>query len=371
LIRAPRGRALAATVAAAALALGLAACGDDGDDGADTVGPDESPTSGKIALLLPESRTARYEMQDRPNFERRVAELCLDCEIIYANAEQDAAAQWRLAEAALASGAQVMVLDPVDPAAAGAIVSLAKAQDVPVISYDRLIADADIDLHISFDDETVGELQAQALLDALTGGGNGDGTIVMINGPPTDDDARLLRQGAHAVLDSSTLTIGAEHDTARWSPDEARREMDEAITRLGRNGFVGVHAASDGTGGGAIAAMKAAGIDPSTRPVTGQGAELAALRRILAGEQLLTVYTAYKAEAEAAAEAAVGLLSGTAPETTTTIDNGLEDVPSIILEPIAVTKENIADTVIADGLWTADQICTADVAPSCAEAGIQ
>jgi D-xylose transport system substrate-binding protein len=147
--------------------------------------------------------------------------------------------------------------------------------------------------------------------------------------------------------------------------------MDGHITKLGKNGFVGVYAANDGTGGGAIAAMKSAGIDPSTRPTTGQDAELAAIQRILAGEQFMTVYKAIKPEAEAAAEAAVGLLGGTQPETSATVNNGLEDVPSILLEPIAVTKENVADTIIADGFWTAAQICTSDFAQFCTDAGIQ
>jgi D-xylose transport system substrate-binding protein len=364
-------RAVIAVLAAGALAFGLAACGDDDDEGAGTTAGGAAATSGKIALLLPESKTARYETQDRPNFERRVAELCPDCEIIYSNADQDAAKQQQQAEAALTNGAQVMVLDPVDSAAAGAIVSQAKAQNVPVISYDRLLTDADIDLYISFDNEKVGQLQGQALLDKLTADGNADGTIFMINGAPTDNNAKLFKAGAHSVFDASTLKIGAEYDTPDWSPDKAQQEADQAITKLGKNGFVGVYAANDGTGGGAIAAMKSAGIDPSTRPTTGQDAELAAIQRILAGEQFMTVYKAIKPEAEAAAEAAVGLLGGTAPETTATVNNGLEDVPSILLEPIAVTKDNVSDTIIADGFWTAAQICTADFQQFCTDAGIQ
>ena len=372
MFRTVTGRACLAVLVAAALALGLSACGDDDDDTSDTAGGAAAGGSGTIALLLPETKTARYETQDRPNFEAKVAELCPDCEIIYSNADQSASKQQQQAEAALTNGAQVLVLDPVDGAAAGATVARAKSEGVPVISYDRLITDADIDYYISFDNEKVGQLQGQSLFDKLTEDGNADGTIVMINGSPTDNNATLFKQGAHSVFDGSTLTIGAEYDTPDWSPDRAQTEMDQAITKLGNNGFVGVYAANDGTAGGAIAAMKSAGIDPTTRPSTGQDAELAAVQRILIGEQYMTVYKAIKPEAEAAAELAVSLLTGEEPtQTTAPVNNGLEDVPSILLEPIAVTKDNINDTIVADGFWSAAQICTPAYQEACTEAGIQ
>ena len=164
-------------------------CGSD-DDGGGGGGK-------KIALLLPESKTARYESQDRPAFEKKVKELCSDCEIIYSNANQDAAKQQQQAEAALTQGANVLVLDPVDAASAGAIVTKAKQQDVPVISYDRLITDADIDYYISFDNEQVGKLQAEHA-DKGSRRTAGEGPIVMINGAPTDNNAKLFKQGATA-----------------------------------------------------------------------------------------------------------------------------------------------------------------------------
>ena len=187
------------------------------------------------------------------------------------------------------------------------------------------------------------------------------------------NNASLFKAGAHGVFDASTLTIGQEYDTPDWSPDEAQREMEQAITALGPDGFVGVYAANDGTGGGAIAAMKAAGVDPTTVPVTGQDAELAAIQRILVGEQYMTVYKAIKPEAEAAAELAVSLARGEAVPSTfeiTTVNNKFKDVDSILLTPIAVTKDNVADTIVADGFWTVEDICTADFADACAEAGL-
>jgi D-xylose transport system substrate-binding protein len=324
----------------------------------------------KIALLLPETKTTRYEAQDRPLFEAKVKALCSDCEIIYSNADQDAAKQQSQAEAALTNGAKVMVLDPVDSASAGAMVQKAKAQNVPVISYDRLILNADVDYYISFDNEKVGQLQGTALVDKLKGDGK-SGSIVMINGAPTDNNAKLFKQGAHSVIDSSGFKVAKEYDTPDWSPDKAQTEMEQAITAVGKTGFVGVYAANDGTAGGAIAAMKGQGLKPIP-PVTGQDAELAAVQRLLTGEQYMTVYKAIKPEAEGAAQLAVDLVNGkTSSEAAKDkVNNGQKDVPSVLLEPVAVTKDNIKDTIVADGFLKPAQICTGSAASACTQAGI-
>ncbi|HEY8526300.1 MAG TPA: sugar ABC transporter substrate-binding protein [Acidimicrobiales bacterium] len=362
-------RALPLAVAVALLAT-AAACGDDDDTSAGGDGGGGDAVT--VALLLPESETARYESHDKPLFEARIEEQCPDCEIIYNNANQDAADQQSQAEAALTNGADVLVLDPVDSVAAAAIVAQAEQRDVPVVSYDRLIRDAPIDFYVSYDNERVGELQAQSLVDHLADEGVTSGSIVMINGAPTDNNATLFKRGAHSVLDESDYEIGAEYDTPNWQPSEAQREMEQAITRLGADGFVGVYAANDGTAGGAIAAMKGAGIDPLP-PVTGQDAELAAIQRILAGEQYMTVYKAIRPEAEVAADAALALARGEElPEDLVNqqVDNGDGEIPSMILDPVAVTADNVADTVIADDYWSAEEICEGDFAAACEEAGI-
>ena len=183
----------------------------------------------------------------------------------------------------------MLVLDPVDGAAAAAIVKQANAKKVPVISYDRLILNSKPDYYVEFDSPSVGRLQATALVDKLKKDGK-KGSLVMINGDPADNNAKLFKQGAHSVLDKSGFKIAKEYDTPDWTPAKAQSEMDQAIAALGKNGFVGVYAANDGTGGGAIAALKGAGIDPKTRPVTGQDAELAGIQRVLIGEQYMTVY---------------------------------------------------------------------------------
>jgi D-xylose transport system substrate-binding protein len=347
----------------------LVACGDDDDNGSSG-----SSGGGSIALLLPESKTARYESQDRPNFEKELNQICPDCDLIYSNADQDAAKQQQQAEAAITKGADVLVLDPVDAASAGSIVARANQSDIPVISYDRLITDADVDYYISFDNVRVGQLQGESLVKKLEADGNGDGTIVMINGAPTDNNAKLFKQGATSVIGKSSLKVGKEFDTPDWSPDKAQQEMEQSITGLGKDGFVGVYAANDGTAGGAIAAMKGNGVDPNQRPSTGQDAELAAIQRILVGEQYMTVYKAIKPEAQKAAQLAVALAQGKQPPSglvNDKVDNGQKDVPSVLLTPVAVTKDNIDSTIVKDGFWTPAQICTSKYASACKEAGIQ
>ncbi|MBJ7520260.1 MAG: sugar ABC transporter substrate-binding protein [Solirubrobacteraceae bacterium] len=362
----------AAIAAALALAAGgLAACGDDDDDG----GSGTSASSGEakqIALLLPESKTTRYEAKDRPAFEAKVKELCANCEIIYSNADQDAAKQQQQAEAAVTKGADVMVLDPVDSASASGIVNRAKQSDIPVISYDRLVTDAEIDYYISFDNEEVGKLQGTSLLEALDGG---DGkSIVMINGSPTDNNAKLFKAGAHSVLDPSGVKIEKEYDTPDWSPDKAQQQMEQAITSVGKDNIDGVLAANDGTGGGAIAAMKGAGMDPADVPTTGQDAELAAIQRILTGEQFMTVYKAITPEAEAAAELAVAIAQGEEPPSGLVngeVDNGSGMIPSVLLTPVAVTKDNVNDTVVKDEFVEVSELCAGEYASACQDAGIE
>ncbi|MET0400801.1 MAG: sugar ABC transporter substrate-binding protein, partial [Cystobacter sp.] len=344
----------------AALLLLAPACKKDNPETKAATGeaPAKATSGGKIALMLPESKTARYETHDRPHFERKVRELCPDCEILYSNADQDAAKQQNQAEAALTNGAQVLVLDPVDSASASAIVARARQAKVAVLSYERLILNADVDYYISFDNEQVGKLQGQALVDKLKADGKGTGTIVMIHGSPTDNNARLYKSGSHSVIDGSGMKVGAEYDTPDWSPDKAQQEMEQALTRFGKDSIAGVYCANDGTASGAIAAMKAAGLKPLP-PVTGQDAELSAIQRILTGEQYMTVYKAIKNEGEIAAEVAVALLRGGQPppgRINGKVNNGTKDVPSILLPAQIVTKENVKSTVVADGFWTVAQI---------------
>jgi D-xylose transport system substrate-binding protein len=369
-----RGAVLSA--AALVIGLGLVACGGSSGGG----GP-------KVALLLPESKTTRYEAHDHPEFEDALKAACSDCDLIYNNANQDASTQQSQMESALTDGADVVVLDPVDATSAASMVNLAKQQNVPVVSYDRLILNTpDIAAYVSFDNVKVGQLQGSTLATRLASDGNTNGPIVKINGSPTDSNAKLFGQGADSALSSANVQVAKEYDTPDWSPDKAQSEMDQAITALGKTGFKGLYAMNDGTAGGAIAAMQAAGIDPKTIPSTGQDAELEAVQRILTGDQYMTVYKATKPEATAAAQMAAALANGKplpANMITTKTNNGAADIPSDLLTPIAVTKDGTSGTssvakatyggqplIGSNGYWTASDVCTAEFASACKAAGI-
>ncbi|MER7279505.1 substrate-binding domain-containing protein [Dactylosporangium sp. NPDC000244] len=351
-------KAFAAVLAVAVLASG---CTETLKTDATGGGP-----AARVALLLPERKASRYEAGDQPYFAQKLSELCPGCTVDYRNAEQNAATQLQQAKDALDQGAKVLVLTPVDSVAAGEIVTEAKRRGVPVISYDRLVLKTAVDYYISFDNAKVGALQAQALLTAL-GPKASQGEILWINGSPTDNNATLFKQGAHAGLDGK-VKVAAESDTAEWNPDNAKAWTAGILPTLRGRTIVGVYAANDGTAGAAIAAMKAAGM-PAV-PVTGQDAETAALQRILVGEQYMTVYKAIRAEAETAAALADDLLRGRKPTETSTVDNGAGQVPSILLDPVAVTKDTIAGTVIKDGFVTAGALCAGQYAEACRAAGI-
>ncbi|WP_326560362.1 sugar ABC transporter substrate-binding protein [Micromonospora sp. NBC_01796] len=367
----------AVRVTSALLVAGLAVAGCGGDDdnggGSGTTSSNVKVADGfKIGLLLPESKTTRYETFDRPLIQSRLAELCPKCEVLYQNADQDPAKQQSQAEAMLTQGIKVMILDAVDAKAAGAIVSNAQSQKVPVVAYDRL-ASGPVSFYVSYDNRRVGMVQGQALLDQLSANGQDPkrGDIVMINGSPTDPNAADFKAGAHSVLDGK-VNIGNEFDTPDWSPDRAQQEMDQAITAIGRDRVIGVYAANDGMAGGAIASMKGAGFGTPLPPVTGQDAELAGIQRIVSGDQFMTVFKSIKPEADIAGQMAIDAATGQdfTAQSTTMRNNGTKDVASVLLEPVSVTKTNIKDTVIKDGFYTVAQICAGAFAAPCASAGI-
>lgn len=364
-------RVVATTVSTAVLALGVAACGTTTNDSSSGGSSGSSAEGGTVGLLLPESKTSRYEAFDHPLFEQDLKKICPDCSLQYGNADQDASQQQSQAESMLTKGVDVLVLDPVDGKAAEAIVNKAKSQDVPVVSYDRL-ANGPVSYYVSFDNEKVGELQGQALLDALKaeGGGSASNSIVMINGAPTDPNAAQFKKGAHSVLDGN-VKIAKEYDTADWSPDKAQTEMQQALTAVGQSNINGIYSANDGMAAGIVAAEQSAGVNPPL-PLTGQDAQVDGIQRVLTGAQTMTVYKAIAPEAQAAAEMAVSLIRGEDyPDASGTVNNGSIDVPSQLLEPVVVTKDNIEDTVIKDGFYKPSQICTGQYKSACKKAGIQ
>ncbi|MEU7454430.1 substrate-binding domain-containing protein [Streptosporangium roseum] len=370
---------LAAGGMALAMAFGMAACGTTGQAGDGGAASASAGDTGavdrgfKIGLLLPESRTARYEKFDRPYITEHLAELCPKCQVVYGNAGDDPDRQRQQFDAMLNENVKVIILDPVDARAIAQSVSNARSQGVKVVAYDRL-AHGPIDAYTSFDNIQVGRMQGQALLDALKAGGDpGRGPIVMINGSPSDPNADDFKKGVHSILNGQVI-VGREYDTPGWSPERAGTEAAAAFAELGAERIIGVYAANDGMAGGVALAMRNAGVRKGT-PLTGQDAELAAIQRILLGTQTMTVYKPIRPEAVNAAQLAVDLASGK-PVTGSgsgsgTVDNGTSSsIPAQIIQPTVVTWDNIKDTVVKDGFWTVQEICAVDVRVACEAAGL-
>ncbi|MFI9271636.1 sugar ABC transporter substrate-binding protein [Kitasatospora sp. NPDC052896] len=362
-------RALIGT-AVVSMALSMAACGKAGGSSSSSSSA-SSPDSGTIGLLLPEnSSSVRYESFDKPLIEAKVKALCPNCTVKYNNANGDAATQKQQFDTMVAQGVKVIMLDAVNANGTASWITDAAKKGVKVVAYDRLAA-GPVAGYVSFDNEKVGELQGQALIDALNanGGNAKNDDIVMINGDDNDPNAGQFKAGAHKVLDTGVKKIVYEQ-SGQWQPTVASQKIGAAITALGKNGFQGVYSANDGMAAAIITALKAAGINV---PVGGQDAAPDAIQRILSGDQAYTIYKAYKPEAEGAATIAVDLLHGldvTGTATSVTNDGGT-NVPSLLLTPVVVTKANVKDTVIADGMYKVSDICTAQYADACKAAGLE
>jgi D-xylose transport system substrate-binding protein len=359
-------RRAAVAVVVSALAVSAAACGKAGDDDSDS---GSSSDSKSIGLLLPDNVTARYEKFDKPYFEDKVKSLCSDCTVQYANAAADSAKQAQQVSSMITKGVKVIVISAQDSAAIKSSIQSAVDKGVKVIAYDRL-AQGPVSAYVSFDNVKVGELQGQALLDALGSKATPKSKVVMINGDDADPNAAQFKEGAHKALDGK-VDIAYEQ-SGLWKDTVAAQKMSAAITQLGAKNVAGVYAANDGMAGGIATALKGAGI--SGIPLTGQDAELAGIQRIVAGTQSSTVYKAFKPEAEAAAQLAVNLLDGKSIDdlATETLTSGSGDkVPSQLLTPVSVTVDNIKDTVIKDKLYTVADVCTAVYAAKCKAAGLQ
>ncbi|MEU6970290.1 substrate-binding domain-containing protein [Kitasatospora aureofaciens] len=358
-------RAVIAT-AAVSMALSMAACGKAGGDKKDSAASGDNKS---IGLLLPENASSvRYESFDKPFIEAKVKSLCADCKVLYNNAEGSAAKQKQQFDTLIAQGVKVIVLDAFDATSTESWVKEAAAKGVKVVAYDRL-ATGPVAAYASFDNEKVGELQGQALLDAL-GPQAADDNIVMINGDDADPNAGQFKAGAHKILDGKVKKVVYEQ-SGEWKPTVAGQKIGAAITQLGKDGFQGVYSANDGMAGAIITQLQGAGIKV---PVGGQDAGLDAVQRIVNGDQAYTIYKAYKPLADSAAELAVDLLQGKDVKTvaTTTVDSSTDKgIPAKLLDPKVVTKANIKDTVIADGLYKVSDICTADYAAACATAGLK
>ena len=362
-------RRLVAAVAAALLAIGAAACGDDdeGNGGGASGTPEAAELDGKIAVLLPDSKSsARWETADRRFFEEafKAAGLSSDDYLIN-NAEGDPAAQRSQAEQAVTEGAKVILLVNLDPGSGAAIIDAAKSQGVTMIDYDRLTVGGDADYYVSGDATEAGRLQARGLIEDLEGKSNP--SIAILDGAPTDSFATDLEKGYMEVLrsDGAHIEIAAQQAVPNWDSQKALT-IYEQMLQAAKRPFDGTLAANDSIANATIAARKARKLDMI--PTSGLDATAEALQHILAGEQSFTVYFSIKEQATKAANLALQVARGEQPTGITgEVDNGKGKVPTILLEPQTIRKDNIADTVIADDFASWDDVCVGDYAQYCPE----
>ncbi len=353
-------RHVVATLVAGLMTLPVAACAGNDKAGGDNF---------TVGLLLPSRSLPRWEHSDKPLIEARLKKLCPGCTMEYANAENDATTQRQQMSSMITKGVRVLILDAADTRALRSSIQEARKAGVPVVAYDRL-AEGPISGYVSFDGAQVGRLQGEALLKAM--GDKADRkTVVMMNGDPTSPNAAWFRKGALSVI-SGKVKIGRSYDTLGWSTENAHANMSAAITALGPDRIGGVLAANDAMASGVISAFKKAGVR-KLPPVTGQDADLEAVRRIVDGEQYMTVYKPFPAEASAAAAMAVAVGRGDDPRdvaTTTTDSPTTKDIPSVLLTPRAVTAGTIEQTLVKGGVYTTDQICPRKLRPACDRLGL-
>ncbi len=331
---------------------------------------DTGSAEGSIAVLLPDSASsARWEADDRRFFEQAFDAAGVEYTIV--NAEGDARMQQTQAEQAITNGAKVLLLVNLDSGSGAAIIAQAREAGVKVIDYDRLtIEGPGADIYVSFDNVSVGRLMGETLQPVIDDLPVDNPRVILLNGSPTDNNATLFAEGYKSIaepkFEAGEWTKVDEQAVPDWDNQQALVIYEQMLTAAGGE-VDATFAANDGLAGSVISALKGQGLGPI--PLSGQDATVGGIQNILAGDQTMTVYKPIKLEAEAAAEAAIALLKGEDVSSLTgdTINNGQNDLPFMKLTPIAVTKDNIAETVIADGFRTWEEICIGDFAQYCPE----
>jgi D-xylose transport system substrate-binding protein len=359
---------------AVALALAGAGCGGDGEGkGASGGGGGEKEKdAGRVAVLLPDSKSSiRWESFDRPFLKAAFDKAGVPVDI--QNAEGDKSAQQQQAEQAITNGATVLLLTNLDSGSGAAIAGNAKSQNVKVIDYDRLTLNTDAtDYYVSFDNEAVGRLQGEGLVKCIEEKGVDKPAIAVLNGSPTDNNATLFKKGYDSVINpkfkSGEWTEVADQSVPEWDNQKALTIFEQMLQKAD-NQIDGVVAANDGLANAAISAMKQRKLEPV--PVTGQDATAQGIQNILNGDQCMTVYKAVRAQADAAAQLAIALAKGEQPTgADEQTDNGTKKVPSVLLEPVSVTEDNIEETVLKDKFLKRAEICAGRMAATCEKAGI-
>ena len=367
-------RALAIGGALCALTFAVAACGSDNNNSTSSSGGGASTTSGnkaqKVGVLLPDTKSSvRWESFDRPLLQ--AAFKSAGVPVTIDNAQGDKSTQQQQAEQLITNGAKVLLLVNLDSGSGAAIEANAASRGVKVIDYDRLTLKGQAAYYVSFDNVKVGELQGQGLVKCL--GSAAKPAIAELNGSPTDNNATLFKQGYDSVLkplySSGKATKVADQSVPDWDNQKALTIFEQMLQKA-NNKIDGVLAANDGLGNSAISAIKARKL--KQLPVTGQDATPQGIQNILSGDQCMTVYKAVKKEADAASKLAIALATGKEPEAG--LVNGktndtARDVPSVLLTPEAITKDNLK-VVFDDGFLKPSEVCVGKYASLCTKAGI-
>ncbi|ACA32618.1 D-xylose ABC transporter substrate-binding protein [Histophilus somni] len=304
----------------------------------------------KIGMSIDDLRLERWQ-KDRDIFVKKAE--ALGAKVFVQSANGDATAQISQIENMLNKDIDVLVIIPFNGEVLSNVIAEAKKEGVKVLAYDRLINNADIDFYVSFDNEKVGELQAQSIIEKKP-----KGNYFLMGGSPVDNNAKLFRKGQMKVLqphiDSGEINVVGDQWVDSWLAEKALQIMENALT-ANKNNIDAVVASNDATAGGAIQALSAQGLSGKVA-ISGQDADLAAIKRILDGSQTMTVYKPITNLADKAAEISVALGKGGKVESNSQLNNGLKNVPAFLLEPVVVTKENIDDTVIKDGFHTKEAV---------------
>ena len=364
-----------AAVLAVTCSLALTACGG-GSDSTDTASGGATggdAPKGKVGVILPDATTSpRWEANDRPLLAAAFKAAGLEADI--RNANGDKAKFGTDCDGLITAGVQVLLMTNLDSDSGSACLKKAQGAGIKTIDYDRLTLGGGASYYVSFDNVAVGRLIGEGMSTCLTEAGKTKANIVQINGDPTDNNAALFKQGYVEALkpkvDSGDYTVVGDQ-TGKWDANVAGTAFEQLYTQNGGK-VDGVVSANDTMAGGIIARLKANKLNGKV-PVTGQDASVAGLQAILAGDQCMTVYKAIKQEADAASKLAIALISGedgAALADSTVKDTVLNvDVPSVLAEPVAIFKKDVK-TVIDDGFVTAAEVCTAEYAAACTEAGI-
>ncbi|UUE10108.1 D-xylose ABC transporter substrate-binding protein [Dickeya zeae] len=297
----------------------------------------------KIGMAIDDLRLERWQ-KDRDIFVKNAEEKGAKVFVQSANGNEET--QISQIENMINRGVDVLVIIPYNGQVLSNVIAEAKREGIKVLAYDRMINNADIDFYISFDNEKVGELQAQYLINKVP-----QGNYFLMGGSPVDNNAKLFRQGQMKVLkpliDSGKIKVVGDQWVDAWLPENALKIMENALT-ANNNKIDAVVASNDATAGGAIQALSAQGLAGKVA-ISGQDADLAAIKRIVAGTQTMTVYKPISKLAQEAATIAVSLGQGKKPQSNATLNNGKKDVPAFLLTPIPVDKMNIDSTVVAEG----------------------